>query len=80
MLCLIIYYDVILQTENCHSQYYDVVILQTENWNPIDAAFVWLPFQGYALLCVGFPSSDVEAETQDEDEVSTLAKPPCEIA
>lgn len=25
--------------------------------------------QGYALLCVGFPSSDVEVETQDEDEV-----------
>lgn len=26
--------------------------------------------QGYALLCVGFPSSDVEVETQDEDEVN----------
>lgn len=26
-------------------------------------------YQGYALLCVGFPSSDVEVETQDEDEV-----------
>lgn len=26
-------------------------------------------FQGYALLCVGFPSSDIEVETQDEDEV-----------
>lgn len=25
--------------------------------------------QGYALLCVGFPSSDLEVETQDEDEV-----------
>ena len=25
--------------------------------------------QGYALLCVGYPSSDVEVETQDEDEV-----------
>ncbi|KAK3024696.1 hypothetical protein RJ639_042918 [Escallonia herrerae] len=24
--------------------------------------------EGYALLCVGFPSSDVEVETQDEDE------------
>ncbi|KAK3041606.1 hypothetical protein RJ639_000740 [Escallonia herrerae] len=24
---------------------------------------------GYALLCVGFPSSDIEVETQDEDEV-----------
>ncbi|RYR29034.1 hypothetical protein Ahy_B01g053311 isoform A [Arachis hypogaea] len=23
---------------------------------------------GYALLCVGFPSTDVEVETQDEDE------------
>ncbi|XP_039829561.1 ferredoxin C 2, chloroplastic-like [Panicum virgatum] len=28
--------------------------------------------QGYALLCVGFPSSDVEVETQDEDEVYWL--------
>ncbi|KAJ0051577.1 hypothetical protein Pint_03411 [Pistacia integerrima] len=27
---------------------------------------------GYALLCVGFPSSDVEVETQDEDEVYWL--------
>lgn len=26
-------------------------------------------FQGYALLCVGFPSTDLEVETQDEDEV-----------
>lgn len=26
--------------------------------------------QGYALLCVGFPSSDLEVETQDEDEVN----------
>jgi hypothetical protein len=26
--------------------------------------------QGYALLCVGFPSSDLEVETQDEDEVT----------
>lgn len=25
--------------------------------------------QGYALLCVGFPTSDIEVETQDEDEV-----------
>ncbi|RZC11991.1 Ferredoxin C 2, chloroplastic isoform B [Glycine soja] len=24
--------------------------------------------KGYALLCVGFPTSDVEVETQDEDE------------
>ncbi|KAF7138858.1 hypothetical protein RHSIM_Rhsim07G0125500 [Rhododendron simsii] len=24
--------------------------------------------EGYALLCVGFPSSDIEVETQDEDE------------
>uniref|UniRef100_A0A453H328 2Fe-2S ferredoxin-type domain-containing protein n=1 Tax=Aegilops tauschii subsp. strangulata TaxID=200361 RepID=A0A453H328_AEGTS len=24
--------------------------------------------QGYALLCVGYPSSDLEVETQDEDE------------
>ncbi|RZC56158.1 hypothetical protein C5167_015029 [Papaver somniferum] len=28
--------------------------------------------QGYALLCVGFPSSDIEVETQDEDEVYWL--------
>ena len=28
--------------------------------------------QGYALLCVGFPCSDVEVETQDEDEVRSL--------
>lgn len=44
----------------------------------MDVAFVRLPFQGYALLCVGFPSSDVEVETQDEDEASTFAKIPCE--
>jgi hypothetical protein len=25
--------------------------------------------QGYGLLCVGFPLSDIEVETQDEDEV-----------
>lgn len=34
-------------------------------------SIVWFPFQGYALLCVGFPSGDVEVETQDEDEAST---------
>ncbi|KAK1317634.1 hypothetical protein QJS10_CPA05g00033 [Acorus calamus] len=28
--------------------------------------------KGYALLCVGFPSTDVEVETQDEDEVYWL--------
>ncbi|CAL4918428.1 unnamed protein product [Urochloa decumbens] len=28
--------------------------------------------KGYALLCVGFPSGDVEVETQDEDEVYWL--------
>uniref|UniRef100_A0ACD5XAK3 Uncharacterized protein n=1 Tax=Avena sativa TaxID=4498 RepID=A0ACD5XAK3_AVESA len=28
--------------------------------------------KGYALLCVGYPSSDVEVETQDEDEVYWL--------
>ncbi|CAI9095403.1 OLC1v1031351C2 [Oldenlandia corymbosa var. corymbosa] len=28
--------------------------------------------QGYALLCVGYPSSDLEVETQDEDEVYWL--------
>ncbi|XWS49581.1 hypothetical protein CRYUN_Cryun12cG0015400 [Craigia yunnanensis] len=28
-----------------------------------------LKAKGYALLCVGFPSSDLEVETQDEDEV-----------
>uniref|UniRef100_A0A161ZNI2 2Fe-2S ferredoxin-type domain-containing protein n=1 Tax=Daucus carota subsp. sativus TaxID=79200 RepID=A0A161ZNI2_DAUCS len=27
---------------------------------------------GYALLCVGFPTSDIEVETQDEDEVYWL--------
>ncbi|MCE2054887.1 Ferredoxin C 2, chloroplastic [Datura stramonium] len=27
-----------------------------------------LKSKGYALLCVGFPSSDLEVETQDEDE------------
>lgn len=31
--------------------------------------FVFSAMQGYALLCVGFPSSDLEVETQDEDEV-----------
>lgn len=31
--------------------------------------FIFSIMQGYALLCVGFPSSDVEVETQDEDEV-----------
>uniref|UniRef100_A0A1D1Z3M5 Ferredoxin-2 n=1 Tax=Anthurium amnicola TaxID=1678845 RepID=A0A1D1Z3M5_9ARAE len=31
-----------------------------------------LKSQGYALLCVGFPSSDLEVETQDEDEVYLL--------
>ncbi|KAM7525408.1 hypothetical protein LguiA_015310 [Lonicera macranthoides] len=31
------------------------------------------PFgKGYALLCVGFPTSDIEVETQDEDEVYWL--------
>jgi hypothetical protein len=39
----------------------------------MDVTFVWVHFQGYALLCVGYPSSDVEVETQDEDEVSTSA-------
>ncbi|XP_062212065.1 ferredoxin C 2, chloroplastic isoform X2 [Phragmites australis] len=28
--------------------------------------------KGYALLCVGFPTCDVEVETQDEDEVYWL--------
>ncbi len=28
--------------------------------------------QGYALLCIGCPRSDIEAETQDEDEVYDL--------
>ncbi|KAK7267788.1 hypothetical protein RIF29_20467 [Crotalaria pallida] len=27
-----------------------------------------LAIQGYALLCVGYPTSDVEVKTQDEDE------------
>jgi len=30
--------------------------------------------QGYALLCVGFPTSDLEVETQDEDEVTHYKK------
>lgn len=34
---------------------------------------MFLLIQGYALLCVGFPSSDLEVETQDEDEVSTYS-------
>lgn len=28
--------------------------------------------EGYALLCVGYPCSDLEVETQDEDEVYEL--------
>ncbi|RXH71025.1 hypothetical protein DVH24_015647 [Malus domestica] len=28
--------------------------------------------EGYALLCVGYPSSDLEVETQEEDEVYWL--------
>ncbi|KAF5960120.1 hypothetical protein HYC85_001329 [Camellia sinensis] len=28
--------------------------------------------RGYALLCVGYPSSDIDVETQDEDEVYWL--------
>jgi len=35
---------------------------------------VLIAFQGYALLCVGFPTSDVEVETQDEDEVMSKTK------
>ncbi|CAN6467133.1 unnamed protein product [Victoria cruziana] len=31
-----------------------------------------LKAKGYALLCVGYPSSDLEVETQDEDEVYWL--------
>ncbi|XVF52378.1 hypothetical protein PTKIN_Ptkin05aG0013700 [Pterospermum kingtungense] len=31
-----------------------------------------LKAKGYALLCVGFPLSDLEVETQDEDEVYWL--------
>ncbi|GMQ04395.1 hypothetical protein CsSME_00049827 [Camellia sinensis var. sinensis] len=33
---------------------------------------IWGRVDGYALLCVGFPSSDIEVETQDEDEVYWL--------
>ncbi|OWM77459.1 hypothetical protein CDL15_Pgr016856 [Punica granatum] len=33
---------------------------------------VFYECNGYALLCVGFPSSDLEVETQDEDEVYWL--------
>lgn len=31
-----------------------------------------LQAQGYALLCVGYPCSEIEVETQDEDEVYEL--------
>ncbi len=31
-----------------------------------------LKSQGYALLCVGYPASDCDLETQDEDEVYEL--------
>ncbi len=31
-----------------------------------------LQARGYALLCVGYPRSDLEVETQDEDEVYEL--------
>jgi ferredoxin len=31
-----------------------------------------LQSQGYALLCVSYPCSDLEVETQDEDEVYEL--------
>ncbi|CAL5429527.1 unnamed protein product [Camellia sinensis] len=31
-----------------------------------------LKSKGYALLCVGYPSSDIDVETQDEDEVYWL--------
>lgn len=31
-----------------------------------------LQAQGYALLCVSYPRSDLEVETQDEDEVYEL--------
>lgn len=35
--------------------------------------WLWLCIiQGYALLCVGFPLSDLDVETQDEDEVRLL--------
>jgi len=33
---------------------------------------VELQRQGYALLCVSYPRSDLEVETQDEDEVYEL--------
>ncbi|RYR29032.1 hypothetical protein Ahy_B01g053311 isoform B [Arachis hypogaea] len=41
----------------------DMIILDGNfNYNIRESKF------GYALLCVGFPSTDVEVETQDEDE------------
>ncbi|KAJ0110839.1 hypothetical protein Patl1_03475 [Pistacia atlantica] len=40
--------------------------------NKGSADMIFIVMQGYALLCVGFPSSDVEVETQDEDEVYWL--------
>ncbi|XP_050125667.1 uncharacterized protein LOC126602873 [Malus sylvestris] len=33
--------------------------------------FKWCP-AGYALLCMGYPSSDLEVETQEEDEICWL--------
>jgi len=42
--------------------------------------------KGYALLCVSYPRSDLEVETQDEDEVyepnlvDTLARAKSELA
>lgn len=41
-----------------------------QNWMQIYSC--WFAMQGYALLCVGFPSSDIEVETQDEDEVMSI--------
>ncbi|KAF2316922.1 hypothetical protein GH714_042263 [Hevea brasiliensis] len=47
-----------------------IIAAKPENtWESILRKFV---MQGYALLCVGFPSSDLEVETQDEDEVYWL--------
>lgn len=39
--------------------------------SPLEMFEIFVSFQGYALLCVSFPCSDLEVETQDEDEVTS---------
>ncbi|XP_047947531.1 ferredoxin C 2, chloroplastic [Salvia hispanica] len=50
----------------------DQYILHTAEDQDIKLPFACRHGIGYALLCVGFPSSDLEVETQDEDEVYWL--------